>query len=424
MHVDLDAFFASVEVLDDPTLRGRALAVGGAGERGVIASATYEARRYGVRSGMSSVLARRRCPDLVIVPGRFDRYEEYSRRFRRLVEALTPRVEPIGLDELFADLRGLHRLRVQPVVAAGELRERIREELSLECGIGLARNKLFAKIASRRAKPRIQGDRVVPGAGVVVVDRATEERWLDELDVGALWGVGPATAERLRRAGLRRVRDLADVNEADLAGVVGSAMAATLAGFARGEDPREVVVDRAAKSIGHDQTFARSLRTPEEVRDAVRRHAGVVARALRAQGVVARTISIQVRFDDRTSVSRSQTLPFGVDDPGGVGAVAQALVETVRLTQAVRLLGLYGSGLVARERNAVQLTLDLDENLESRRGAQEASRVRQAEGEALRDALDEIHRRFGADAVATGADLGDDGLRVRSQRARPFGPEE
>ncbi len=424
MHVDLDAFFASVEVLDDPALRGLPLAVGGAGERGVIASATYEARRYGVRSGMSSIIARRHCPELIIRPGRFDRYEEYSRRFRALVEDLTPRVEPIGLDELFADLRGLHRLGIRPLDGARALRRRIRDELSLECGIGLARNKLFAKLGSRRAKPRVAAEGVTPGPGVVVVDRVTEARWLDELGVEALWGVGPATAERLRRVGLRRVRDLASVDASDLAGVVGPAMAVTLAAFARGEDPREVMVDRAPKSIGHDQTFAVSLRGREEVAAAIRHHAGVVARALRQEGVVARTISIQIRFDDRTSVSRSQTLPFGVDDATGLAAVGEALAASVPLGQAVRLIGLYGSGLVARVRNAVQLALDVDEPGEGRGGAVEASRVRQAAGEALRDALDEIRERFGSDAVATGADLGEEGLRVARRRERAFGPDQ
>ncbi len=423
MHVDLDAFFASVEVLDDPSLRGVPLAVGGSGERGVIASATYEARRYGVRSGMSSILARRRCPDLVIRPGRFERYEEYSRRFRALVEDLTPRVEPIGLDELFADLRGLHRLGIRPLDGARDLRRRIRDELSLECGIGLARNKLFAKLGSRRAKPRVTAGGVSAGVGVVVVDRATEARWLDELEVDALWGVGPATSERLRRVGLRRVRDLASVEVSDLAGIVGPAMAATLAAFARGEDPREVVVDRAPKSIGHDQTFAVSLRGRAEVAAALRHHAGVVARALRHEGVVARTVSIQIRFDDRTSVSRSQTLPFGVDDAAGLAAVAEALAASVPLGQAVRLIGLYGSGLVARARNAVQLALDVDESGAGRVGAVEASRAHQAAGEALRDALDEIRERFGSDAVATGADLGEEGLRVARRRERAFGPD-
>ncbi|HQU00485.1 MAG TPA: hypothetical protein PLG60_08275, partial [Acidimicrobiales bacterium] len=168
-HIDLDAFFASVEILDDPSLAGRPVAVGGAGERGVIASASYEARRFGVHSAMPSVVAKRLCADLIILPGRFDRYEEYSRRFQRLVQDLTPEIEAIGLDEMFCDLRSLRRLNVNPLEASATLRQRVREELSLHCGIGLGRNKLFAKLASRRAKPRVEGGRLVEGPGVLWV---------------------------------------------------------------------------------------------------------------------------------------------------------------------------------------------------------------------------------------------------------------
>ncbi|MGH9021083.1 MAG: Y-family DNA polymerase, partial [Acidimicrobiales bacterium] len=205
LHVDLDAFFASVEVLDDPSLKGRPVCVGGAGARGVVASASYEARRYGVRSAMPSVVALRMCPDLVMLPGRFDRYEEYSRRFHALVEDLTPEYEPLGLDEVFADLRGLRRLGVRPVPAARELRARIEGELLLQCGVGLGRNKLFAKLASKVSKPRVVDGRLVPGEGVVWVSPEVEAAWLAEMEVGALWGVGPATAAKLGRLGLTHV---------------------------------------------------------------------------------------------------------------------------------------------------------------------------------------------------------------------------
>ncbi len=213
LHVDLDAFFASVEVMDDPSLRGKPVAVGGGGDRGVIASASYEARRFGVHSAMPSVIARRRCPELIILPGRFDRYEEYSKRFHAIVLDVTPEFEPLGLDEVFADLRSLRRLGVEPIGIAGALRSRIGDELGLLCGVGLARNKLFAKIASKRSKPYVRDGHLVDGPGVVWVDRALEGQWVEALPGRSLWGVGPATAAKLERLGLRWVRDLAKVDE-------------------------------------------------------------------------------------------------------------------------------------------------------------------------------------------------------------------
>lgn len=425
LHVDLDAFFASVEILDDPSLAARPVAVGGAGERGVIASANYEARRFGVRSGMPSVLARRRCPNLVILPGRFDRYEEYSRRFRDIVTDLTPTVEAIGLDELFADLRGLRRLGIRPVEAAWALRGRIENELRLDCGVGLARNKLFAKLASKRSKPSVVGGRITPGPGVVWVDRATERRWLAELPVGALWGVGPATTAKLNRLGLRWVRDLGGIDETTLASHVGPAMAATLVAYARGDDRREVVVDRGAKSIGHDETFARSLRTVEEVQNVARGHAAVVARALRANHRLARTITLVVRFDDLRSVSRSQTLSFGVDDDGAIAMIGAALAETISLNQSVRLVGLYASSFLERSVHEIQLALPLAvESASAREGAEQASRTRQVGLEGLRDAIDEVRQRFGRSALGTAAELDEHGVHVATQRGRnAFGPE-
>ncbi|MDE3065658.1 MAG: DNA polymerase IV, partial [Acidobacteriota bacterium] len=356
LHVDLDAFFASVEVLDDPSLAGRPVAVGGGGDRGVVASASYEARRYGVRSAMPSVIARRLCPNLIMLPGRFDRYEEYSRRFHALVEDLTPEYEPLGLDEVFADLRSLHRLGVRPIPAAWALRERIGAELSLRCGVGLGRNKLFAKLASKASKPTVADGRLVEGAGVVWVSPATEERWLAEMPVGALWGVGPATAAKLERLGLGHVRDLARVDQATLAAHFGPAMAATLAAYARGEDRREVESNRRAKSLGHEQTFAVSLVGPAEVSARAREHAAVVARTLREHRRVARTISVVVRYDDWTQLTRAQTLPFGVDDEEAVAAIAEALVATLDLAKSVRLLGVHASGFLAPGENPLQLS--------------------------------------------------------------------
>lgn len=424
LHVDLDAFFASVEILDDPSLRGRPICVGGAAERGVIASASYEARRHGVKSAMPSVVARRLCPDLIILPGRFDRYEEYSHLFHGVVNDLTPDYEPLGLDEVFADLRSLRRLDVRPLDAAWELRRRIRDELSLECGVGLGRNKLFAKLASKQSKPHVVGHDLVGAEGVVWVSPELEEKWIAELPVRALWGVGPQTAKKLHQLGLRWVRDLAKIDEGTLARHLGSSMAATLVAYARGEDERAVTVNRGLKSLGHDQTFAVSITSLEDLMSQCRHHAGVVARALRGQERVARTISVVLRFDDLASLSRSQTLPFGVDDESALTAVAQALVRSVDLSRPVRLLGLYASSFLERSENQVQLSFDVGAGSDRRHEAIEHSRGHQVASASLRDALDDIRRRYGASSVGVASDLASRGLRIERQRgSHAFGPE-
>ena len=425
LHVDLDAFFASVEVLDNPTLKGKPVAVGGAGERGVIASASYEARRYGVRSAMPSVVAKRACPSLIILPGRFDRYEIYSRQFHDVVRDLTPDYEPLGLDEVFADLRSLRRLDVRPLEAAATLRRRINDELGLLCGVGLGRNKLFAKLASKESKPRVVDRGLVEGSGVFWVSPEQEAKWLDVLPVRALWGVGSATAAKLAQLGLTWVRDLARVDEATLAQHVGPAMAAALAAYAKGDDYREVVVDRALKSLGHDQTFARSLSGVNEVSEALRVHAGVVARALREKDRVARTISVIVRFDDLSSVSRSQTLSFGIDDEVAIEAIGEALLQSVDLSRSVRLLGLHASGFLERSENQMQLSFGIETaSLDAKAGAIAVSRGRQVGSEALRDAIDEVRRRFGRTSLGTAGELGENGVAVATQRGRhAFGPE-
>ena len=424
LHIDLDAFFASVEILDDSSLRGKPVCVGGAARRGVIASASYEARRHGVKSAMPSVIARRLCPDLIILPGRFDRYEEYSQRFHDVVNYLTPHYEPLGLDEVFADLRSLRRLNVLPLSAATTLRRRIREELHLECGVGLGRNKLFAKLASKQSKPHVVDHELVAGDGVVWVSPDLEQRWLEQLPVEALWGVGPQTARKLHQLGLRWVRDLASVDESTLARHLGSSMAGTLACYARGDDEREVIVNRALKSLGHDETFAVSLESVEEVLVACRHHSGVVARALRAQGRVARTISVMLRFDDLTVVSRSQTLPFGIDDEGALREVSHALVHSIDVSRPVRLLGLYASSLMEKDHNLVQLSFEVDSGGKDRAGAIARSREHQVASASLRDALDDIRRRYGASSVGLASELSADGLRIERQRgSHAFGPE-
>jgi DNA polymerase-4 len=290
--------------------------------------------------------------------------------------------------------------------------------------VGLGRNKLFAKLASKKSKPHVVDGQLVAGEGVVWVSPQLEETWLDELPVRALWGVGPQTAKKLHQLGLRWVRDLVKVDEATLARHLGSAMAATLVTYARGDDERTVVTQRELKSLGHDETFAVSLTSIDEVLFQCRHHAGIVARALRAQGRVARTVSVVLRFDDLESISRSQTLPFGVDDDAAIAAVAQALVRSVDLSRPVRLLGLYASSFLDRDENQVQLSFDVGAEGSERDRAIQESRDRQVSAASLRDALDDIRRRYGASSVGVASDLAAQGLRIERQRgSHAFGPE-
>jgi DNA polymerase-4 len=293
------------------------------------------------------------------------------------------------------------------------------------CGVGLGRNKLFAKLASKESKPRIVDRGLVDGAGVVWVSPSLEAQWLEVLPIRALWGVGPATAAKLAQLGLTWVRDLARVDEATLAQHVGAAMAASLAAYAQGEDYRDVVVDRALKSVGHDQTFAHSLVGITEVIEALKVHAAVVARALRDKNLVARTVSIIVRFDDLTSVSRSQTLSFGLDDEYAIEAIGEALLQSVDFSRSVRLLALHASNFLERGDNQMQLSFGFETvSRDAKSAAAMVSRERQVGNEALRDAVDEVRQRFGRTSVGTVSELNENGVDVVTQRGRhAFGPE-
>ncbi|HEY5263016.1 MAG TPA: hypothetical protein VIJ08_01980, partial [Acidimicrobiales bacterium] len=363
---------------------------------------------------------------LIILPGRFDRYEAYSRQFHDIVRDLTPEFEPLGLDEVFANLSSLRRLHVRPMSAAAELRRRIMSELGLLCGVGLGRNKLFAKLASKESKPTVVDGKLVDGAGVVWVSPALEKKWLDELPVRALWGVGPATAAKLQKLGLLWVRDLAKVDESTLAAHVGASMASTLVAYAHGEDKREVTTDRVLKSVGHDQTFAKSLSGIDAILEAAKTQGAVVARALRGQNRVARTITVIVRFDDLTSVSRSQTLSFGIDDEVAILAIAEALLQSIDLANSVRLLAIHASSFLERDDNNMQLTFGLDPTSNDPREQAEAiSRERQVSNEALRDAVDDVREKFGRAAVGAASELGEHGIEIAAQRgSSAFGPEE
>jgi len=419
LHVDMDAFFASVEVLDDPSLVGKPVIVGGAGARGVVASCTYEARAYGVHSAMPSVRARQLCPEAVFLPGRHSRYAEVSAQLHAILADVTPMVEPIGLDEAFMDVAGALRLLGPPATIAAGLRGRVRDELNLGCAVGIGRSKMIAKLASRAAKPRATRTGLEPGPGVYLVEPAEELTFLHAHAVEALWGVGPATAKRLHELGVVTVGDLSLLPLDTLVRRLGKASGAHLAALARGEDPDPVTPNRPSKSIGHEETFSQDLFDPVELERHVVRMAESVAAMLRAASTAARTVTVKVKYADLSLQTRSRTLPRPLSTGGAVGQVAAALLAGIEPGGGVRLLGVSASGLQAS--GADQLSFDLGDGLDEDNASAVATEQSWQEVTA---AVDAVRTRFGADAVGSAAMVTDQGVRAPARRDAPWGPEE
>ncbi len=420
LHVDMDAFFAAVELLDRPELVGRPVIVGGTGQRGVVAACTYEARAFGVHSAMPSVRARQLCPDAVFLDGRHSRYSEVSRQIHAIFKKATPVIEPLGLDEAFLDVSGATRLLGSPRRIAEDLRRRIAGELSLDCSVGVGRSKLVAKLASRAAKPVPTRERVEPGPGVVVVLAEEELGFLHPMSVRALWGVGPATGRRLQALGIRTVGELARLPEGVLVHQFGRVLGQQLAELAHGVDVRPVVADRPAKSIGHEETFRHDVYEPVALRHHVLRMSDAVAEALRGEALAGRTVTVKVRFADFETITRGHTVPFAIDAPRAIDAVAGALLETVELRAGVRLLGVSVSNL-SHKGTPRQLAFDVA----SGDGESEASARAvelQTSSEELAGVVSAIRARFGRQAMGVASMLSERGLAVAQQHQAQWGP--
>ena len=305
LHVDMDAFFASVELLDRPDARGKPAIVGHAGGRGVVTSATYEARRFGVRSAMPVSQALRLCPTAIILPPHYEKYTEYSATVMQIFHEVTPLVEPLSIDEAFLDVAGARRLLGSPRRIAELIRARVRDETGLTCSVGVAGTKFMAKLASGHAKPD----------GLLVIPPAETVAYLRPLPVGALWGVGASTQASLERMGMRTVADLADAPLGVLQRAVGDAAAYRLHELANGRDPRRIVTASREKSIGHENTFSVDVDDADTLRRELLRLSGRVGERLRKHGMVARTIALKIRYSDFRTISRSRTLA----EPTNVG---------------------------------------------------------------------------------------------------------
>jgi DNA polymerase-4 len=337
LHLDMDAFFAAVEQASKPSLRGKPVVVGGLGPRGVVATASYEARVHGVHSAMATAHARRLVPNAAYLIPRFGLYRRISETVMALLAEVSSLIEPLSLDEAFLDLEAgtAGTVGADPRTVAVELRARIRSATGLTASVGLAGSKLLAKIASEQAKPD----------GLVVVEPGTELALLDPMPVRTLWGVGPATAEHLRRAGIFTVGEIARTGESELVRLLGKAHGASLYTMAAGLDNRPVVADRDVKSISVEDTYDSDLTDRAHVRYEIDRLADRCVQRLQGAGRSGRTVVVKVRRYDFSTLTRSETLRAPTDDLGVVRETARRLAESVDTTGGVRLLGVGVAGL-------------------------------------------------------------------------------
>ncbi|MHC5007532.1 MAG: DNA polymerase IV [Planctomycetota bacterium] len=375
LHVDMDAFFASIEQLDDPELRGRPVLVGGEGRRGVVAAASYEARAFGCHSAQPMAVAKRNCPQAVVVPPHGRRYREVSQRVFEILESFTPLVEPLSIDEAFLDVMGSRRLHGTPRQIAETIKRRVRDELGVTASVGVAPNKFLAKLASDMDKPD----------GLTVIEPDRIEQTLQDLPISRMWGVGPATERRLRDLGVETFGDLRRYPAEALESCLG-VHARRMTELARGFDHREVVPDHRAKSISQEQTFAFDLSEPEAVRDILLGQVEQVGGRLRRHGYRAGTVTIKVRYGEFETITRSRSFGEATDRTDRLWQADGALFdEWARAFRPVRLIGFGASHLTTAGEQLQLFTAQTDQR---RR--------------ALDQATDSIQAKFGKAAIRRG----------------------
>lgn len=374
LHIDMDAFFALVEVRENSSLVGKQVIVGYDGNRGVVLSATYEARKLGVHSAMPMSRALRLAPNAIVVEPDHEKYSEVSENVMAIFESITPLVQPLSVDEAFLDISGAQKLMGTPSQIGEVIRARVSDEQGITCSVGVASTMFVAKLATNFAKP--------DGLHVVPADKVIE--FLHPLPIGALWGVGEKTAEQLSRLGLVSVSDIANTPVKTLARVIGQAAAEHLYELSWGRDPRTVTPNQAEKSIGAERTFESDLDDPEEILAQILDLSNKVAKRLRTAEYFARTVTIKVRFADFTSVTRSKSLPVSTDLATDIYATSKSLFEAMNLQRArIRLVGVRATGLIPTNESSVQLEF-----------SNRDSGWREAE-----EAIDQVSLKFGNSAV-------------------------
>jgi DNA polymerase IV len=375
LHADVDAFFAAVEQRDDPRLRGRPVIVGA----GVVLAPSYEAKAHGVETAMSVARARRLCPQAIVVAPRMSAYAEASKAVYRVFDDTTPLVEGLSIDEAFLDVRGFQRLAGTPTEIARRLRREVRRRVGLPITVGVARTKFLAKVASGVAKPD----------GLLVVPPDRELTFLHALPIERLWGVGPATAERLHFLGISTVGQVAELGEATLVALLGRATGRKLHSLARNSDPRPVQARRRRRSMGAQRALGRGRKSLEDIDAALIALVERVTRRMRDAGRVGRTVTLRLRFDDFSRATRSHSLPFATANTAAILGAARDLLAAAAPMIELRGITLVGVAVGNFDDRAGQLTLPVD-----------------GRSDALDTALDEVRHRFGSNAVTRAVLLG------------------
>jgi DNA polymerase-4 len=401
IHLDMDAFYASVEVLDNSALRGKPVIVGGGVKRGVVAAASYEARKFGVHSSIPMTKAMRLCPHGVFLPVRMERYKEVSDRVFGIFRRYTPLVEPVSLDEAFLDVTESVRLFGPPEEIARKIRAEVRAETGLTVSAGVASSKLVAKIASDMNKPD----------GLTVVPRGKEQEYLGPLQVGRLWGVGEMTRSALAEMGVQKISDLAGIPEEAVVRKLGK-HGAHLHRLAHGIDDREVEPEREIKSMGREETFDEDLLEILALRRQLLDIATRTAARLRSYGLKGRTVTLKVKYSDFRLVTREVTLSLGIDDGGEIFRQALTLLEKTEAgKKPVRLLGIYLSnfgGKPGRDAGSGQISLfgyPPKPNVPAPRSSRTRDPARTAK---LNEAVDRIRGKYGEKGVRPGTLAGED----------------
>ena len=407
----MDMFYVAVELRQRPELRGKPVVVGGDGKRGVVAAASYEARRYGVFSAMPSVRARRLCPQAIFLPGDMDLYVQVSSQVFDIFRDFTPLVEGLSLDEAFLDVTGAQRLLGDGVAIAHAVRKRVLDEVGLVCSVGIATSKFVAKLASKTAKPIADHQSVRPGRGVVEIESGKEQEFIHGLNVEALWGVGPATLAKLQSVSIKSVAELAVVDLQILKHLLGDAHATHLQQLANGIDNREVEPNSDSKSIGHEETFSNDIFDIETVRRHLVRMSDLVARRCRDEELAPRTCTVKIKYSDFVSITRSNTSPTPITSAQAMMQMLEGLLIDIEIARGVRLVGISTRNFAEPE---AQLSL-FDEGTHS----QDVTSLDEVWAPATA-AIDDIRERFGDDAIGLASTLNS----KRRPGSSKWGPEE
>ena len=421
LHVDMDAFFVSVEMRRHPELVGQPVVVGGAGSRGVVAAANYEARRFGVFSAMSSSKARQLCPHAVFLSGDYAEYSKVSQQVHAIFGQFTPFIEPIALDEAFLDVTGSINLFGDGTTIGWKIKEQIQNELELPCSVGVATSKFIAKLASKKAKPIPTSGGIKEGHGVLLIVPGEELAFLHPLPVQSLWGVGPATLAKLDRLGVRLVGDLVALGEETLIRAVGKAHGRHLFALSNGIDDRSVQTVRDLKSIGHEETFSHDITDRAAMRREIVRLTDAVSSRLRAHESAARTLTLKIRYSNFETITRSITPGSPLASAPAMVKALDPLLEKIDPTIGVRLIGVSVSGFVEPVEQLSLLNFGGDGSDQSVAEGRTTADL-ERDWSPASQAVDEIREKFGRDAISAASSINAVGRRELGQS--PWGPSE